>query len=108
MKPHLESGKQLVAEIFVRDIRRWTGFYRRLGFRLIREKSDFVGLAFSAAGLARISTAVTPVLLIELVGRSRTTATGLFGASNQLGTFGGASIGALMLAVGGFPMMGFF
>lgn len=65
-------------------------------------------LAFGTVGLARISSAVTPTLLIELAGRSRTTATGLFAVSNQFGVLGGASIGGLLLALGGFPMVGFF
>jgi predicted MFS family arabinose efflux permease len=67
-----------------------------------------VALAFGAAGLARVSAAVTLVMLIELAGRSRATATSMFALSNQVGQFGGASIGGLMLALGGFPMVGFF
>lgn len=67
-----------------------------------------VALAFGAAALARISSAVTPTLLLELAGNSRTTATGLFTLSNQLGVFGGASLGGLMLALGGFPRVGLF
>jgi len=35
-----------------------------------------VALAFGVASLAGISTAVTPTLLLELAGSSRTTATG--------------------------------
>ena len=67
-----------------------------------------VVLACGTAGLARISSAVTPTLLLERAGRSRTTATGLFAMSNQLGAFGGASLGGLMLALGGFPLVGLF
>ena len=67
-----------------------------------------VALAFGAAALARISSAVTPTLLLELADNSRTTATGLFTVSNQLGVFGGASLGGLMLALGGFPRVGLF
>lgn len=67
-----------------------------------------VALAFGVAALARISSAVTPTLLLELAGNSRTTATGLFAVSNQLGVFGGASLGGLMLALGGFPQVGLF
>ena len=66
-----------------------------------------VALAFGVASLAGISTAVTPTLLLELAGSSRTTATGLFAVSNQMGVFGGASLGGLMLALGGFPLVGF-
>ncbi len=32
----------------------------------------------------------------------------MFAVSNQIGVFGGASIGGAMLAMGGFPMVGFF
>ena len=46
--------------------------------------------------------------MFELAGRSRTTATGLFALSNQLGVFGGTSLGGLMLALGGFPLVGLF
>jgi DHA1 family inner membrane transport protein len=67
-----------------------------------------VALACGAAALARISSAVTPTLLLELAGGSRTTATGLFAVSNQLGAFGGPAIGGLMLALGGFPRVGLF
>jgi predicted MFS family arabinose efflux permease len=67
-----------------------------------------VALAFGAAALARISSAVTPTLLLELAGGSRTTATGLFAVSNQLGAFGGPAFGGLLLALGGFPWVGLF
>src|SRR5215471_2127579 len=65
-----------------------------------------VALACGAAALARISSVVTPTLLLELAGNSWTTATGLFTLSNQLGVLGGASLGGLMLALGGFPWVG--
>jgi predicted MFS family arabinose efflux permease len=58
--------------------------------------------------LARISSVVTPLVVLERAGGSRTTATGLFAASNELGAFGGASLGGLMLALGGFPLVGVF
>ena len=67
-----------------------------------------VALACGAAALARISTVVTPAWLLERAGGSRTTATGMFAVSNQLGIFGGASLGGLMLALGGFPLLGLF
>ena len=67
-----------------------------------------VALACGAAALARISSAVTTTWVLELAGNSRTTATGLFTLSNQLGVFGGASLGGLMLAWGGFPRVGVF
>jgi DHA1 family inner membrane transport protein len=67
-----------------------------------------VALAFGAAALARISSAVTPTLLLELAGGSRATATGLFAVSNQMGAFGGPAMGGLTLALGGFPWVGLF
>jgi predicted MFS family arabinose efflux permease len=67
-----------------------------------------VALACGAACLARISSVVVPTVLLELAGGSRTTATGLFALSNQLGVFGGTSLGGLMLALGGFPLVGLF
>jgi hypothetical protein len=32
----------------------------------------------------------------------------MFAVRNQLGVFGGASLGGLMLALGGFPLVGLF
>ena len=65
-------------------------------------------LACGAAGLSRVAMVLTPLLVLERAGGSRTTATGLFAVSNQLGAFGGASVGGLMLALGGFPLVGGF
>jgi predicted MFS family arabinose efflux permease len=65
-------------------------------------------LAFSVAGLLPLSWPVTAVLLTELAGQSRATATGLFAVSNQLGAVGGASLGGVMLVLGGFPLVGLF
>jgi len=67
-----------------------------------------VAFAFGVAASLRISSSITPTLLLELAGSSRSTATGMFAVSNQIGIFGGASIGGAMLAMGGFPMVGFF
>ena len=67
-----------------------------------------VALACGVASLARISTVVAPLLILERVSGARTTATGLFAVSNQLGAFGGTSLGGLMLALGGFPLVGLF
>jgi DHA1 family inner membrane transport protein len=67
-----------------------------------------VTLASGAAALARIPSVVTPTVLLAHAGGSRTTATGMFAVSNQLGSFGGISLGGLMLALGGFPMVGLF
>ena len=65
-----------------------------------------VALACGAAGLIRISSAVTPMLLMEWAGTSRTTAMGLFAVSNQIGAFSGSLLGGFVLALGGFPMVG--
>ena len=65
-----------------------------------------VALACGAACLARLSSAVVATVLLELAGGSRTTATGLFALSNQVGVCGGSSLGGLMLALGGFPLVG--
>ena len=45
-------------------------------------------------------------LMMELAGRSKATATGMFSASNQLGGVGGSSLGGLVLSLGGFPLVG--
>ena len=63
-------------------------------------------MACGAAALASPSLTVTPMLLMEVAGSSRTTATGLFAVSNQLGAFGGPALGGVLLALGGFPLVG--
>jgi predicted MFS family arabinose efflux permease len=65
-------------------------------------------LACGVAGLLLLSWPVTAVLLMELAGQSRATATGLFAVSNQLGAVGGASLGGLMHSLGSFPVVGLF
>jgi MFS transporter, DHA1 family, chloramphenicol resistance protein len=65
-------------------------------------------LACGAAALASPSLTVTPILLMEWAGSSRTTATGLFAMSNQMGAFGGPALGGVLLALGGFALVGFF
>jgi predicted MFS family arabinose efflux permease len=67
-----------------------------------------VVLAFGVAGLLPLSWPVTAVLLTELAGQSRATATGLFAVSNQLGAVGGASLGGVMLSLASFPLVGLF
>jgi predicted MFS family arabinose efflux permease len=67
-----------------------------------------VVLACGVAGLLLLSWPVTAVLLMELAGQSRATATGLGAVSNQLGAVGGASLGGLMLSLGSFPVVGLF
>ena len=67
-----------------------------------------VGLSFGTVGLLLITSPVIVLLLTELAGQSRATATGMFSVSNQFGVMAGASIGGLMLSIGGFPFVGLF
>ncbi len=46
MERYVDSTDHLVTEIFVRDIRQSTEFYRRLGFELVRDDGDFVELTW--------------------------------------------------------------
>ena len=46
MKTYVDPTEQLVTEIVVRDIKRSTAFYLRLGFSLLRDGGDFVELTF--------------------------------------------------------------
>jgi predicted MFS family arabinose efflux permease len=85
-----------------------SGLLAVLSFSLEVSPWAIVALAAGAAGLGRISSVVTPILVLERAGGSRTTASGLFAVSNQLGMLGGGSLGGLMLALGGFPLVGVF
>ena len=46
MNSYVPSTEQLVTEIVVRDIKLSTEFYRRLGFKLLRDGGDFVELTW--------------------------------------------------------------
>ncbi len=46
MNPYVDPTEQLVTEVFVRDIKRSTAFYRRLGFEVARDDGDFVELTW--------------------------------------------------------------
>src|SRR5262249_57480252 len=46
MSKYVLPVEQLVTEIVVRDIKRSTDFYRRLGFELLRDAGDFVELTW--------------------------------------------------------------
>ena len=46
MSNYVDPTEQLVTEIVVRDIKRSVDFYRRLGFSLLRDGSDFVELTW--------------------------------------------------------------
>jgi predicted MFS family arabinose efflux permease len=65
-------------------------------------------LAFAVSGLLLLSWPVAAVMVTDLAGGSRATATGLFAVSNQMGILGGASLGGVMLALGWFPLVGMF
>ena len=45
MNRHADSIEQLVTEVFAADIRRSVDYYQRLGFRVRRDRGDFVELA---------------------------------------------------------------
>lgn len=46
MTRYVPPEEQLVTEILVRDIKRSTDFYLKLGFKLLREAGDFVELTW--------------------------------------------------------------
>ena len=46
MRRYVDPTEQLVTEIMVRDIKRSTAFYRRLGFTLLRDGGGFVELTW--------------------------------------------------------------
>ena len=48
MSRYVDPTEQLVTEIMVRDIKRSTAFYRRLGFTLLRDGGGFVELTWEA------------------------------------------------------------
>src|SRR5262249_11444273 len=84
------------------------GLFAMLTFAKVDNASAVAVLACGTATLTSISLPVTPTLLMELGGNSRTTAAGLFAVSNQVGAFVGPSVGGLILAVEGFPGIGLF
>jgi len=51
MRRYVDPTEQLVTEIVVRDIGRSVGFYRSLGFELLRDGGDFVELTWEDHGL---------------------------------------------------------
>jgi len=46
MSRYVDSTEQLVTEILVKDVRRAIDFYRRLGFKLLRETQDFAEITW--------------------------------------------------------------
>lgn len=65
-------------------------------------------VAGAGALLLTVFEPVTWVLTAELAGESRATANGMLATSNQLGAATGASVGGVVLAVGGFSLVGLF
>jgi len=65
-----------------------------------------VFLAAAGAVLLTVFEPVTWALIGEMAGESRATANGMLAASNQVGATIGASVGGLVLAVGGFSLVG--
>ena len=63
-------------------------------------------LATAAAVLLTVFEPLTWALMAELAGDSRATANGMLAASNQVGALTGASAGGVVLAVGGFSLVG--
>ena len=60
MSGYVPATEQLVTEILVRDIKRSTTFYRRLGFGLLRDAGDFVELTWEGHRLFLAQVAGTP------------------------------------------------
>jgi predicted MFS family arabinose efflux permease len=65
-------------------------------------------LASAGAVLLTVFEPVTWTLTAELAGESRATANGMLATSNQLGAMTGASVGGVVLAFGGFSLVGVF
>ena len=66
-----------------------------------------VALATGAMGLLSIAWTVLISAITEASSQSRATGVGLLGISNQTGAVGGAALGGLLLAAGGFPGIGY-
>ncbi|MDA1127599.1 MAG: MFS transporter [Chloroflexi bacterium] len=67
-------------------------------------------VAVALVGITVVSVGWPAFLAIstEISGSSQATAVGMLGASNQLGGVAGASLGGVVLALGGFSAVGFF
>ena len=66
-----------------------------------------VALATAAALLLSVGWPVLITFSTEVSSHSRATGVGLLGASNQSGSVGGAALGGVLLAVMGFPGIGY-
>ena len=69
----------------------------------------WVVVAISTVSIALLSLPWTVMIAVctEISGNSRATGVGLLGVSNQTGAVGGAALGGLLLAVSGFPGIGY-
>ena len=65
-----------------------------------------VGIAFAGSFMFAVSSPFIAILMAEMGGGSRATSTGILATSNQFGGLVGASIGGLMLSLGGFSLVG--
>jgi predicted MFS family arabinose efflux permease len=88
----LEVGGVLVGIAFVVGVSPW--------FTIL--------VASAGAVLLTVFEPVTWALTAELAGESRATANGMLATSNQLGAMTGASVGGVVLAFGGFTLVGVF
>jgi MFS transporter, DHA1 family, chloramphenicol resistance protein len=81
-----------------------------LGCAFTGDLSPWLAAASASAGVL-VMTVFEPVSWVvtaELAGESRATANGLLATSNQLGIICGGSVGGLVLALGGFQLVGLF
>ena len=84
------AGGAVTGLLFVLDVSAWI----------------VVAMAFVASVLVSVSMPVLMTMIMHLAGQSRGTAGGMFSTSNQGGGVVGASVGGLMLSLGGFPAVG--
>ena len=73
-------------------------------------KVPFWGAVAIGTGAVSLMSVGWPVMLTfstEISGQSRATGVGILGASNQSGGVGGAALGGVFLAAGGFPGVGY-
>ncbi len=84
------AGGAVTGLLFVLDVSAWI----------------VVAMAFVASVLVSVSMPVLMTMIMHLAGQSRGTAGGMFSTSNQFGGVVGASVGGLMLSLGGFPAVG--
>ena len=75
-------------------------------FSFVLSQWTTVGIAVAATTFLAVPLPILMTLMMELAGRSKATATGMFDASNQAGGVGGSSLGGLALSLGGFPLVG--